>query len=265
MLLFIFDSLIGRKTYYETRIIGFRSLFVHILYLSKLKDAIVIFFSKTDEINKDESLGFILPQHEYFHQSMVLADCESELFRDCSRGLEGGSYFVATILNRREAKTQKGKDAIDPIKDYILLKSDARFCHFFINKFKLDPSFDNTPDGFKSTRPDEKELFLNKMVVEALKDLMPYFKESNFEDPQLQDHPLQDGRRSCRQNETLVPRKRTAMQEPRLIDQHLLDGTIEQIMIPDQNEDLVEKNVEKVSIAVSWTRSMVVFWEWFLS
>ena len=229
------------------------------LYLSKLKDAIVIFFSKTDEINKEESLGFILPQHEYFHQSMVLADCESELFRDCSRGLEGGSYFVATILNRREAKTQKGKDAIDPIKDYILLKADARFCHFFINKFKLDPNFDNTPDGFKSASPGEKELFLNKMVVDALKDLMPYFKESNFEDPQLQDHPLQEGRRSCRQKETFVPKQRTSMQGPMLIDQKLLDSTVEQIMLPDSIEDVVEKNVEKLSIAVSGTRSMVVF------
>ena len=90
---------------------------------------------------------------------MVLADCESELFRDNSRGLEGGSFFVATLLNRREAKTQKGKDAIDAIKDFILLKADARFCHLFINKFKLDPSYDNTPDHIKAASFDQKELF----------------------------------------------------------------------------------------------------------
>ena len=40
------------------------------------------FFSKTDENTEADRLGFLLPAHEYFHQSMVVADCESELVRD---------------------------------------------------------------------------------------------------------------------------------------------------------------------------------------
>ena len=101
--------------------------------------------SKTDENTEDESLGFILPCHEYFHQSMVVADCESELVRDGSRGLEGGAFYAATLLNRREAKTGRGKDSIDALKDLFLLKADARFCQFFISKYKLDPAVDQTP------------------------------------------------------------------------------------------------------------------------
>ena len=58
---------------------------------------------------------------------MVVADCESELFRDNSRGLEGGAFFVTTLLNRKEARTAKGKNAIDSFKDIFMLKSDARF------------------------------------------------------------------------------------------------------------------------------------------
>ena len=80
---------------------------------------------------------------------MVVADCESELFRDNSRGLHGGAFFVATLLNRKEAKTARGKDNIDSLKDLINLKVDARFCHYYIKRNNLDPDVDNTPDDVK--------------------------------------------------------------------------------------------------------------------
>ena len=190
---------------------------------------------------------------------MVVADCESELFRDCSRGLEGGSFFLATILNRKEAKSQKGKDAIDPLKDYILIKADARFCHYFINKFQLDPSCDNTPDNLKSATSDQKELFLHKMVEEALRDLLPYFEKSKSEDPDLEDHPLQDGRRVRRVGEKNVPDKKSLLEVPRLIDEELLTCTVKQVLLPDNDHDVIDNYIEKVSVSLSATRSVVVF------
>ena len=62
--------------------------------------------SKTDENSEADCLGYLLPAHEYFHQSMAVADCESELFRDSSRGLDGGAFFLATLLNRKDAKNK---------------------------------------------------------------------------------------------------------------------------------------------------------------
>ena len=52
---------------------------------------------------------------------MVLADCENGLFRDESRGLEGGAFVLATLLNRKEAQTSKGKNSLDSLKDFFLL------------------------------------------------------------------------------------------------------------------------------------------------
>ena len=215
--------------------------------------------SKTDENSCDESLGFILPQHEYFHQSMVLADCESELFRDNTRGLEGGSFFVATLLNRREAKTQKGKDSIDAIKDFILLKADARFCHFFINKFELNQSLDNTPDHIKTASFDKKELFLNKMVEEALKDLLPYFKDAKFEDPLLIDHPLQDGRRVLKRIE--LKREKFLLEGAQLIDEEIAASTVARIYIPDPESEkaLIDENLVENSMPLSGSRSVSIF------
>ena len=153
------------------------------------------FFSKTDENTEADRLGFLLPAHEYFHQSMVVADCESELVRDGSRGLQGGAFFMATLLNRREAKSGRGKDSIDALKDLILLKADARFCQFFLMKFNLDPEADQTPPELKSANKGEKEAFLQQMVEAALKDLLPYFRSCSIkEDLDLNDHPLQEGR-----------------------------------------------------------------------
>ena len=96
----------------------------------------------------------------------MVCDCESELFREKSRGLEGGSFFLATILNRKEAKTAQGKNGIDSLKDFYLLKSDGRFCQYFLSKFDIDPTKDNTPDLMKSARAEEKIKYLHSLVSE---------------------------------------------------------------------------------------------------
>ena len=95
---------------------------------------------------------------------MVVADCESELVRDGSRGLAGGAFFMATLLNRKEAKTARGKDDIDSLKDFILLKGDVRFCQYFIRSKNLDPEVDNTPDNIKTARADQKVAYFHKYV-----------------------------------------------------------------------------------------------------
>ena len=217
-----------------------------------------MFISKSDENTEEERLGYILPAHEYFHQSMVVADCENELIRDNSRGLEGGAFFAATILNRKEAKTGKGKDSIDSQKDFFLLKSDARFCQYFLYKYELDPNVDNSPDLLRAACNDKKEAFIHSKVAEALKDLLPYFKNCSCEDPHLKDHPLQEGRRSKYQ----VPRApviQETMQTPALIDEDAIHVTINQLENSLPEVDLVNMNVEKISVALSATRSTTAF------
>ena len=215
-------------------------------------------YSKSDENTEEERLGFILPAHEYFHQSMVVADCENELIRDKSRGLEGGSFFAATILNRKEAKSGKGKDSIDSLKDFYFLKSDARFCHYFIYKYGLDPAVDNTPDLLKTASNDNKETFIHGKVIDTLKDLLPYFRNCSSADPQLDDHPLQEGRRSKYQVSRHPPTQEI-MEQPALIDQAAINITIEQLASSLPEEDIVNMNMEKVSVTLSGTRSTTVF------
>ena len=217
--------------------------------------------SKTDESCEEDSLGFILPSHEYFHQSMVVADCEKELFMDTSRGLEGGAFFAATLLNRKDVKTQRGKDAIDSMKDFILLKSDARFCQYFLKKFDLDPTYDNTPDGLKAAKHDDKEAFVHNLVEKALRDLIPYFRESSSEDPQLVDHPLQEGRRAKYQDERQPTRETTDLEELSVIVPEVVDQTIEQLVAttPDNEEELLEAYMQKLSLNLSGTRSKAMF------
>ena len=94
---------------------------------------------------------------------MVIADCEAELVRDPSRGLEGGAFFVATMLNRKDAKTGQGKHSLDAMKDFMLLKSDARFCQYFIKKYDLNPEVDNTPAHLKTASHDRKEVFIHNI------------------------------------------------------------------------------------------------------
>ena len=223
-----------------------------------------LFSSKTDENTEADRLGFLLPAHEYFHQSMVVADCESELVRDGSRGLQGGAFFVATLLNRKDAKSGKGKDSIDALKDLILLKADARFCQYFITKFKLDPEFDQTPPQLKSRGREEKEAFLQHMVEEALKDLLPYFRScSNKDVLDLRDHPLQEGRRPRYQAAPRIARRQSPIDVPAPITEEVVEKTVDQVQsLPaaaDDDDDLVEQNVEKKSVQISGTRSQSIF------
>ena len=132
--------------------------------------------SKSDENSEEERLVYILSTHELFHQSMVVADCGNELFRDTSRGLEGGAFFAATLLQRKRAKTGKGKDSIDELKDFMLLKADVRFCQYLIETNGLNQNIDNTPSLVKKASKEDKARYLYAMTEKALRDLLPYFR-----------------------------------------------------------------------------------------
>ena len=216
--------------------------------------------SKTDEETEAAGLGYILPAHEYFHQSMVMADCESELFRDCSRGLEGGAYFVATLLNRKDAKQKKGKDAIDSLKDFITLKADARFCQFFLMKYDMDPQVDNTPDLLKSASPEQKEAYLHEKVEETLRELLPFFRACSVNDPSLDDHPLQKGRRARFQPPQDTLRQATSLDPLTVLGDDVIELTAQQLQesLDDKIVD-VESNMEEISVNLSGSRSKSVF------
>ena len=216
--------------------------------------------SKTDENTTADSLGYLLPAHEYFHQSMAVADCNNELFRDCSRGLDGGAFFLATLLNRKDAKTKKGKDAIDALKDFITLKADARFCQYFILKYELDPAVDNTPAELKTATVDKKELFIHEKVEEVLRDLLPFFRSCSSSDPHLIDHPLQEGRRSKYRTSSNVTRKETLMADPTQISEDVLEKTVQQLQNSlDQQSVNNNIEVEVVTVKMSGSRSSTVF------
>jgi len=83
-------------------------------------------FRKADEDSAQSSLRHVIPAHEGFHFMMCMADVEAELFRNNSRGLQGGSFSTATLLNRKKAKLCKGKEAVDEIKDFIDLKGSIK-------------------------------------------------------------------------------------------------------------------------------------------
>ena len=85
----------------------------------------------------------------------------SELFRDNSRGMEGGAFSIAVLLNRKKAKSVKGKDNIDALKEFIVLKGEARFSHFFLAKYNLNPDVDNTPDELKKGTKGEKAAYIH--------------------------------------------------------------------------------------------------------
>ena len=155
--------------------------------------------SKMDESTEKDKLNFLQIAHEYFHQGMVLADIENELFRDGSRGLEGGAYFAATLLNRKEARTKKGKEAIDAFEEFFLLKSDVRFCQYTIKKYGLQLNKDNTPSHLKTAQKEEKLSYIYGLVANSLKDLMPCFSNAKDVDPELTDHPVR-----CQSSEAQV-------------------------------------------------------------
>ena len=108
---------------------------------------------------------------------------------------------MATLLNRKEVKTSKGKNAIDSFKDFFLVKSDARFIQYFLAKFNFNSLEDNTPPLIKTKSPEEKVSYLHCLVAECLRDLLPFFIESKISDDTaelLLDHPLQLGRKDSR-------------------------------------------------------------------
>ena len=129
-----------------------------------------LYCSKSDENSPGDNLNYVLPAYEYFHFLMCLADVEAQLFRDNSRGIDGGAFATATLLHRKKARLCKGKEAIDSLKDFITLKSDANFCHIFLQKFGLDPSIDNTPPLLRTAPAYKKKAFLHEKVQEVLKE-----------------------------------------------------------------------------------------------
>ena len=168
--------------------------------------------SKLDEPTEENRLQFLIVNHEYFHQSMALADVEHELFRDQSRGLDGGAYFLASLLNRKDARTKKGKEAIDAIEEFLLLKADVRFCQFMIRKYGLTLDKDNTPTSLKTAPKDVKLAYLHDLVSEALKDLLPLFKDAQDKDPELIDHPV--GSNSKKQVQYIIHISRSTLSNP---------------------------------------------------
>ena len=144
------------------------------------------------------------------------------------------------------------------MKDFVLLKGDARFCHFFLSKFNLDPDVDATPDLVKTGTSKQKEAFVHSKVEEALRDLLPFFRKCSLEDPLLDDHPLQEGRRSKYQAVREASRK-TSMEPPALINEDVVNITMNQVQNSLPGEDLIEQNVEKISVNLSGTRSTTVF------
>ena len=124
----------------------------------------------------------------------MVADAESAITRESSRGLPGGSFLLATILNRKDVRTKKGKEAVDSFKDFFILKSDAMFCTLFLSKYNLDENIDNTPVLLKKATKEQKLIYLHSMVADALKDLIPYFKEVQTDVGLMMDYPLGEGR-----------------------------------------------------------------------
>ena len=171
-----------------------------------LKNSHFAILSKSDEETPRDRLSHVIPTHENFHFMMCIADIEAELFRDCSRGLDGGAFTTATLLNRKRAKLSKGKDDIDSIKDFINIKAEAMFAQCFLSKYKLDPSVDNTPPLLRTASKDRKIEYLHSMVADTLRDLIPYFKECSGVVPHMKDFPFithsREGTISAQSNST---------------------------------------------------------------
>ena len=215
-----------------------------------------------DEENSEDRLEYLLPQHEFFHQGMVLADVESELFRDGSRGLEGGAFFTATLLNRKEALTAKGKHAVVYLKDLYILKSDARFIQFFLTKLKLDPLLDNTPPLLKTASSEKKLAYLHSLVSGCLKDLLPYFDKSNLSNESssnLCDHPLQKGRKSSDPPVLAQHHVSEVFSTSTLISNEVAEATAAEVMTQQPPEIDLQDYLEKSTVQVSSKRTKTVY------
>jgi len=104
--------------------------------------------------------------------------------------MEGGAFSIAVLLNRKKAKSAKGKDNIDALKEFIVLKGEACFSHFFLAKYNLNPDVDNTPDELKKGTKGEKAAYIHSLVKDALKDLLPMFEKSSGVTPDMTDYPV---------------------------------------------------------------------------
>ena len=61
---------------------------------------------------------------------------------------------------------------------------------FFLSKFNLDPSVDNTPTLLKTASASKKVDFLHKKVGEALNDMLHMFRNCQGILPDMKDFPL---------------------------------------------------------------------------
>ena len=217
-----------------------------------------------DEETREDRLDFLIPQHEFFHQAMVLADCESELFRDESRGLEAGAFFLATLLNRKEAQTSKGKNSLDSLKDFFLLKADARFCQYFFHKHGLSQTQDNTPDLMKTSPATAKVNYLHDLVSKCLRDLLPYFKGSDVASDtsqQLLDHPLQKKRKEALNispTPQTVPHLET-LAGSTLITEEVAEATASGVVQNISKDIVLNQHLEKTCVTVSSSRTKIIF------
>jgi hypothetical protein len=209
--------------------------------------------SKADEDSMEGRLSFIIPGHEYFHFLMCLADVDSELFRKNSRGLDGGAFSMATLLNRKKAKLSKGKDDIDALKDFIVLKADARFAQYFISKHEINPLIDNTPDGIKHATNKAKVEFLHAKVEEALRDLLPMFRKCTGILPYMEDFPVkQDVKSSSGPSDSIE-----TLMVSCVIPASLVEATASKIIIPPPFN--VEDYLTLINQEVSSRRSVKMY------
>ena len=128
-----------------------------------------------------------------------------------------------------------------------------------LKKYDLDPALDHTPDHIKAATCGEKEAFLHQLVEEVLRDLLPFFRNCSSSDPQLDDHPLQEGRRHKFQTPKDKSRTVTSMEEAEPIDLEVIDVTVQQLHETLDKQDVVEQNMEKVLLNISGTRSRSEF------
>jgi hypothetical protein len=215
--------------------------------------------SKLDETPKERRLDFLLPQHEYFHQYFVLADCESQLFREKSRGLPGGSFLLATILNRKDAKSKKGKEAVEAFKEFLLLKADATFNNFFMHKFELNHQVDNTPDLLRTSTAENKRNYLHGLVATALRDLIPHFKNAKIADCLLEDFPLKAGRVDEEQTQHDQDATVDVLEAPQEINLTMAEATVRQLQATVDKHELIQKHLVKVSSSLSSSRNRKEF------
>ena len=56
---------------------------------------------------------------------LVIHKSYLKLVCDNSRGMDGGAFFQTTLLSRKEAKTSKGKNVVEELKEFFLQKPDG--------------------------------------------------------------------------------------------------------------------------------------------